>query len=97
MATTRIADLAEYVAARRRIYDEALAADMRRLAKAHGEGPVREGLALIGQRARQGKGGPWDSLGHAQAVRAGIAQVLAERQLSAPETEPLPEPPPGWR
>jgi hypothetical protein len=46
-AATRIADLADRIAARRRVYDEALAADMRRLAKAHGDGPLRDALRLL--------------------------------------------------
>jgi hypothetical protein len=79
MAVTRIADLAEYVADRRRIYDEALAGDMRSLAKAHGDGPVRDAVQMLD---KQQPASQWDAAGHKQAVASGIERTIAARRLS---------------
>jgi hypothetical protein len=69
MAVTRIADLAEYLAGRCRVYDEAFAADLRRLRAVHGAGTVIDALRLLDQHADQ-------SHEHKQAVREGVERTL---------------------
>ena len=79
---TRVADIAEYLAARQRIYEEALAADKRRLAKVHGEGPVRDAQALLDKRATNPDQYHWDQDAHRRAVASGLQKVLIERALA---------------
>jgi hypothetical protein len=74
MAVTRIADLAEYVAGRCRIYDAAFEADITRLRARHGTGPVIEALRLLEQHAANPDQGDRD--GHKHAVLDGVAQTL---------------------
>jgi N-formylglutamate amidohydrolase len=69
MAVTRIADLAEYLAGRCRVYDEAFAADLRRLRAAHGSSTVIDALRLLEQHAAS-------CSEHKQAVREGVARTL---------------------
>jgi hypothetical protein len=75
-----IAVIADQIAARRRVYDEALAADLRRLAKAHGDGPVQEALRLVGRQQHPTE--RWDHAGHQRAVREGVERTIAERRLA---------------
>jgi hypothetical protein len=81
MPVLRIADIAEFITARRRTYDEALAADMRRLAKAHGETVVQEALKLVGRR-KPANHFHWNADAHRRAVAAGLQRVLIERHLA---------------
>jgi hypothetical protein len=76
MAVTRIADLAEYVAGRCRIYDEALEADLRRLRARHGAGPVIEALRLLDQHAANPDQG---DRGHRHGVQDGVERTLPRR------------------
>jgi hypothetical protein len=69
MAVTRIADLAEYLAGRCCVYDEAFAADLRRLRAAHGSSTVIDALRLLEQHAAS-------CSEHKQAVREGVARTL---------------------
>jgi N-formylglutamate amidohydrolase len=64
----RAADIAEYLAGRCRVYDDAFAADLRRLRAAHGSGTVIEASRLLEQHA--------DRNGHKQAVRDGVERTL---------------------
>jgi hypothetical protein len=65
----RVADIAEYLAGRCRVYDDAFAADLRRLRAAHGASTVVAALRLLDQHADQ-------SHEHKQAVREGVARTL---------------------
>lgn len=69
MAITRIADLAEYLAGRCRVYDDAFAADLRRLRAAYGAATVIDALRLLDAHADQ-----WHE--HKAAVREGVARTL---------------------
>jgi N-formylglutamate amidohydrolase len=65
----RAADIAEYLAGRCRVYDDAFAADLRRLRAAHGSSTVIDALRLLDQNADQ-------SHEHKQAVREGVERTL---------------------
>jgi N-formylglutamate amidohydrolase len=65
----RAADIAEYLAGRCRVYDDAFAADLRRLRAAHGAGTVIDALRLLEQHAAS-------CSEHKQAVREGVARTL---------------------
>jgi hypothetical protein len=69
MTITRIADLAEYLAGRCRVYDDAFAADLRRLRAAHGASTVVAALRLLDQ----------DRDGHRHAVQDGVERTLPRR------------------
>ena len=77
MAVTRIADLAEYLAGRCRIYDAAFEADITRLRARHGAGPVIEALRLLEQHAASPDQGDRD--GHKHAVQDGVDRTLTRR------------------
>jgi hypothetical protein len=81
MASRVITDLCEKILERERIYCGALAADLARLTKVHGEGPMREALQLLGARQADGSD-RWDRNGHALAVRRGLARTVFEHQIS---------------
>lgn len=90
---TRIADLADRIAARQQVYRSAYNADLDRLRRQHGHGPVSDALRMLERRNgsatldRQNGSGraraTWDSPGHARAVARGIDRVVAERRLTA--------------
>jgi N-formylglutamate amidohydrolase len=82
VAVTRVADIAEYIAERCRVYDEALAADLRRLSAVHGSSSVTAALQMLEERAGKA-GSESDREGHRAAVREGVARTLALRRLSA--------------
>jgi N-formylglutamate amidohydrolase len=65
----RAADIAEYLAGRCRVYDDAFAADLRRLRAAHGSSTVIDALRLLEQHAAS-------CSEHKEAVRDGVAQTL---------------------
>jgi N-formylglutamate amidohydrolase len=69
MAVTRVADIAEYLAGRTKVYDAAFEADLRRLRAAHGSSTVIDALRLLDQHADQAHD-------HKEAVRDGVAQTL---------------------
>jgi hypothetical protein len=76
--------IAEYLAGRCRVYDDAFAADLRRLRAAHGAATVIDALRLLGKHADQ-------SHEHKQAVRDGVEQTLAIEQKRLIESD-LPRP-----
>jgi hypothetical protein len=80
VAVTRIADIADKIVDRREVYSRAYRADLDRLARQHGPGPVADAVALIEQRNQPVE--PWDRAGHKQAVREGIERTIALRRLS---------------
>jgi len=88
----RVADIAEHIIARRRLYSSAYEADITRLTREYGAGPVQEALALIEERGRA-TADHWNSAGHAHAVHVGIKRVLAERE----DGDQLASLPAGWR
>jgi hypothetical protein len=65
-----VADIAEYLAGRCRVYDDAFAADLRRLRAAYGASTVIDALRLLDQHADQ-----WHE--HKQAVRDGVERTLS--------------------
>jgi hypothetical protein len=65
----RVADIAEYLAGRCRVYDDSFAADLRRLRAAHGSSTVIDALRLLEQHA--------DRDGYSQAARDGVETTLA--------------------
>jgi hypothetical protein len=71
----RATDIAEYLAGRCRVYDDAFAADLRRLREAHGSSTVIEALRLLDQHAAN----PDDRDGHKHAVQDGVARTLPRR------------------
>jgi hypothetical protein len=77
------AELAAYLSNRRRVYDQAWDGDLRRAAKAHGDGPVQEALAMI-EAQRNQPAEQWDRCGHAAEVRQAIIRLLSRKQ-EAPE------------
>ena len=77
MGVVRVADIAEQIEARRRVYEGAFAADMARLRAQHGDGPVDEALQLIERRSPPSD---WDARGHARRVARGIGRLMAERR-----------------
>jgi N-formylglutamate amidohydrolase len=64
----RAADIAEYLADRCRVYDDAFAADLRRLRAAHGSSTVLDALRLLDAHA--------DRHDHKEAVRDGVSETL---------------------
>jgi hypothetical protein len=87
----RVADIAERIVERRKIYTAAYECDLRRLSAEHGDGPVQDALAMI--ETHDG----WDREAHARAVQRGIERVLRERRQRAsefPDAELLPG---SWR
>ena len=81
MARRVISELCEKILERERIYCSALAADLARLTKVHGEVPVREALQMLGARQADGSD-RWDRNGHALAVQRGLARAIFEHQTS---------------
>jgi hypothetical protein len=77
MAVTRIADIAEYLAGRCRVYDDAFAADLRRLRAAHGSSTVIEALRLLERHAANPDQRDRDE--HRHAVQDGVERTLARR------------------
>jgi N-formylglutamate amidohydrolase len=69
MAVTRVADIAEYLAGRTKVYDAAFEADLRRLRAAHGSSTVIDALRLLEQHAAS-------CSEHKQAVREGVERTL---------------------
>jgi hypothetical protein len=67
----RVADIAEYLAGRCWVYDDAFAADLRRLRAAHGSSTVVEALRLLEQHT--------DRNGHNEAVRDSVERTLARQ------------------
>jgi hypothetical protein len=65
----RVADIAEHLAGRCRVYDEAFAADLRRLRAVHDAGTVIDALRLLEQHAASRSE-------HKQAVREGVERTL---------------------
>jgi hypothetical protein len=82
MAVTRVTDLAEYLADRRRVYDEAFAADLRRLRAVHGASSVIDALRLLEQQRAASGSDQWDRDGHRQAVQQGVERTIALRRLA---------------
>jgi hypothetical protein len=71
MPPVRIADLAAQILDRERIYAKALEGDLANMRRVHGEAPVKEALAMIGER--HSEPARWDSQGHARLVARGLA------------------------
>jgi hypothetical protein len=67
----RVVDIAEYLAGRCRVYDDAFAADLRRLRTAHGSSTVLDALRLLDEHHAD----PWHE--HKQAVREAVQKTLA--------------------
>jgi hypothetical protein len=82
MAVTRVTDLAEYLADRRRVYEEAFAADLRRLSAAHGASAITDALRLLEQQRAASGSDQWDRDGHRQAVQQGIERTIVLRRLA---------------
>jgi hypothetical protein len=78
----RVADIAEYLAGRCRVYDEALAADLRRLRAAHGASAVTDALRLLDEQRAASGSDQWDRDGHREAVQQGIKRTIALRRLA---------------
>jgi N-formylglutamate amidohydrolase len=68
----RVADIAEYIAARTKLYDAAFEADLRRLRAAHGSSPVIEALRLLEQHADRRDG-------YSQVARDSVARTLSDQ------------------
>jgi hypothetical protein len=56
-----------------------LQADLDRLTRQHGDGPVQEALAMVETREPADQ---WDAAGHKQAVESGIERTIAARRLA---------------
>jgi len=89
-----VRELAKTIAAKRRLYSGAYAADLDRLCAEHGPGAVLEALQTL---ERTGSSTTWDAGGHAQRVRAGLAKVVADHRASESEDGERPALPSAWR
>ncbi len=69
----RAADIAEYLAGQCRVYDDAFAADLRRLRAAHGSSTVIEALRLLASPDQTVRDG------HRHAVQDGVERTLTRR------------------
>ena len=78
MALT-VADLAEHIIARRRLYALALRADIELLRRAHGESVVEEALRLVDEAAQPKQSPQTTSVEHAREVADALGRVIAER------------------
>jgi hypothetical protein len=76
-----LADLAEHIIARRRLYALALRADTELLRRAYGESVVQEALRLADEAA-QPKQTP--SAEHARDLADALDRVMAERRTAHP-------------
>jgi hypothetical protein len=94
-----IAEIAERIAERRKVYQAAMRADVDRLTREHGERPVREALRLIERRnERDQQHDGWNARQHAFEVKLAIERVLRERRRRTSELFPDGELLPGsWR
>jgi hypothetical protein len=78
MALT-VADLAEHIIARRRLYALALHADIKLLRRAHGESVVEEALRLADEAAQPKQAAQTPSVEHASELADALGRVMAER------------------
>jgi hypothetical protein len=90
MPPVRIADLAEQILDRERIYAKALEGDLAVMRRAHGDAPVKEALALLGAR-HPDEPGRWDSRGHARLVARGLARAQQDLQERPEDFRPATE------
>jgi hypothetical protein len=74
-STRIISELAERISERRRIYNAALEADMKRLRQQHGDSAIEEALQKL-ERNAHGNAGTWDAGGHRAEVTRAIDRLL---------------------
>ena len=85
---TVVAEIAQRIAERRKLYAAAYQADVDRMTREHGADAVREAMLLIEQQTALPHSDGWDARQHAREVRRGIERVLAERRQRATELFP---------
>jgi hypothetical protein len=91
MAVTRkiVAEIAETITAKRRLYESAYTAELDRLRARHGPGAVLEALSTLDPRSVT-----WDADGHRRMVERGVGRALAEHR---DDEAPAPSLPPAWK
>jgi hypothetical protein len=84
MPSRVIADLAEKILDRERIYSAAFAADISRMKKLHGDEPVREALQLLAQGGPPRTSENFNARAHRIEVERAISRLL-QRRAEDPE------------
>jgi hypothetical protein len=79
-----LADLAEHIIARRRLYALALHADIELLRRAHGESVVAEALRLADEAAQRKQAPQTPNAKHAREIADALGYVMAERRTAHP-------------
>lgn len=74
----RVAEIAEQINRRCRVYRACFQADISRLVREHGHKCVQEALE-IAKRGETADQFQWDESAHAEAVRQAVERVLAEQ------------------
>jgi hypothetical protein len=80
MALT-VADLAEHIIVRRRLYALAFRADIELLRRAYGESVVEEALRLADEAVQTKQAPQTPSAGHATEVADALGRLMADRTL----------------
>jgi hypothetical protein len=79
-----LAEIAETIAAKKRLYESLYSVEIERLRQRHGVSAVIEALDMVRDKAKRG---PWDAAGHHDAVTAGVEQVIL-RKARDPDSFP---------
>jgi len=75
-----VADLAEHIISRRRLYALALAADIELLRRGHGESVVEGALRLADEAAQPKQAPQTPNAEHAREIADALDHVMAERR-----------------
>ena len=68
-----VAEIAEQIASKKRLYENCYSAEIERLRQRHGANAVIEALDMVRNNAKRD---PWDAKGHHDAVTRGVEQAL---------------------